>query len=162
MPTTSSLPARSNSTSVDSETIHTLHIVRDRLIAATPEIVWETLLEKLGPAAGMPESPMPMKVEPWPGGRWFRDLGDGKGHHWGHVQVIKPPTLLEICGPLFMSYPAISHVQYRLTPTGNRATLKLIHRAMGLITQEHHTGVQTGWNENLDWIKTRSEQLAAD
>ena len=41
-----------------------------------------------------------MKIEPWPGGRWYRDLGNNAGHLWGHVQVIKPPTLLEICGPL--------------------------------------------------------------
>ena len=25
-----------------------------------------------------------MKLEAWPGGRWFRDLGDGNGHLWGH------------------------------------------------------------------------------
>jgi hypothetical protein len=26
----------------------------------------------------------------------MRDLGDGNGHLWGHVQAIKRPTLLEI------------------------------------------------------------------
>ncbi|HEX3702577.1 MAG TPA: hypothetical protein VHU82_04550 [Vicinamibacterales bacterium] len=35
-------------------------------------------------------------LEAWPGGRWFRDLGDNTGHLWGHVQAIKPPTLPEI------------------------------------------------------------------
>ena len=58
---------------------------------------------------------MPMKIEPWPGGRWYRDLGDGNGHFWGNVQAIKRPTLLEITGPLFMSYPVVSNVQYRLS-----------------------------------------------
>ncbi len=48
---------------------------------------------------------MPMKIEPWPGGRWYRDLGDNNGHFWGHVQAIKRPTLLEITGPLLASYP---------------------------------------------------------
>jgi hypothetical protein len=48
---------------------------------------------------------MPMKIEPWPGGRWYRDLGDNDGHLWRHVQAIKQPTLLEIYGPLMMSYP---------------------------------------------------------
>ena len=46
--------------------------------------------------------------------REFRDLGDGNGHLWGHVQAIKGPALLEIAGPLFMSYPVVSNVQYRL------------------------------------------------
>ena len=47
-----------------------------------------------------------MKLEPWPGGRWFRDLGNDNGHFWGLVQAIKRPTLLEITGPLFMSAPS--------------------------------------------------------
>ena len=51
-------------------------------------------------------SRFPMVIEPWPGGRWYRDLGNNAGHLWGHVQVIKPPTLLELCGPMFMSFPA--------------------------------------------------------
>jgi hypothetical protein len=57
---------------------------------------------------------MPMVLEPWPGGRW--ELGDDNGHFWGHVPAIKRPTLLEITGPLFMSYPVVSNMQYRLTP----------------------------------------------
>ena len=57
---------------------------------------------------------MPMMLEPWPGGRWFRDLGDNNGHLWGHVQAIKRPTLLEITGPLMMSFAVASNLQYRL------------------------------------------------
>jgi len=41
----------------------------------------------------------PMKLEAWPGGRWFRDLGDNKRTtSGGNVQAIKSPTLLEITG----------------------------------------------------------------
>ncbi len=39
---------------------------------------------------------MNMILEQWPGGRWFRDRGNGVGHLWGHVQVIKPPVLIEL------------------------------------------------------------------
>jgi hypothetical protein len=45
-----------------------------------------------------------MILEQWPGGRWSRDHGNGIGHLWGHVQVIKPPVLLELSGLMFMSY----------------------------------------------------------
>ena len=55
-----------------------------------------------------------MMLEPWPGGRWFRDLGNGNGHFWGQVQAIKAPALLEITGPLMMSFAVASNVQYRL------------------------------------------------
>ena len=85
--------------------------------------------------------PFPMVIEPWPGGRWYRDLGNNSGHLWGHVQVIKPPTLLEICGPLMMSYPAINHLQYRLKAEGGVTRLVFLHRAMGLILPEHREGI---------------------
>ena len=60
-----------------------------------------------GRSTQLPEgASLSLKLEAWPGGRWYRDLGNNTGHFWGHVQAIKPPTLLEICGPLMMSYPA--------------------------------------------------------
>src|SRR5215813_999173 len=81
-------------------------------IDASMDIAFESLLEQLGPGNGTPDGKaMPMKLEPWPGGRWFRDLGNNSGHFWGHVQVIKPPKLLEITGPIAMSYAAINHMQ---------------------------------------------------
>src|SRR5688572_17036471 len=98
------------------ETIQTPHIAPDIAIAAPPAATFQAVLEELGPGSEMPDgTPFPMKIEPWPGGRWFRDLGNNTGHFWGHVQVIKPPTLLELTGPMFMSYPATNFIQYRLT-----------------------------------------------
>jgi hypothetical protein len=86
--------------------VQTLEITRQEEIAASIDIVFETFLEQMGPYNETPEKPMPMKLEAWPGDRWYRDLGNDTGHFWGHVQAVKPPTLLEICGPLFMSFPA--------------------------------------------------------
>ena len=96
---------------------------------------------------------LPMRLERWPGGRWFRDLGEGVGHLWGLVQVIKPPTLLEIHGPLFMSYPVVGHVQFRLAeiPGGTKLTLR--HRAFGLIEDAHRQGVEKGWQQILGGIQ---------
>jgi len=112
------------------------------------------LLDELGPEGQMPDGkPLPMKLEPWPGGRWYRDLGNNAGHFWAHVQVIKPPTLLELCGPMPMSYPAMNHVQYRLTPEGGGTRLKFTHRAMGLLTPEHRDGMEQGWQFKLGRIR---------
>ena len=75
------------------EAIHTLNIIKETHIAAPVEITFESILEELGPGSEMPDGTrFPMKFEPWPGGRWFRDLGNNSGHFWAHVQVIKPPT----------------------------------------------------------------------
>ncbi len=139
--------------------IHSFEIAKEKDIAAPVEIVFQAILEQLGPHNETgPDSPMPMKLEPWPGGRWYRDLGNQSGHFWGHVQVIKPPTLLEICGPLFMSCPAVNFVQYRLAAEGAGTRLKLVHRAVGLITSEHREGVSKGWEFGLTRIGERAEQ----
>lgn len=148
-------------TQAPAQEIHTLDISRDILINASIEVSFGAMLEELGPGSQMPDgTPFLMTIEPWPGGRWFRDLGANTGHLWGHVQVIKPPTLLEITGPLFMSYPAISHVQYRLTAEGPRTRVKLWHRAIGLITAEHREGVSEGWAHGLQRIRELAERKA--
>ena len=126
------------STMTEEQTVQTLEIRKEELIDAPIEIAFQAMLDELGPEGQMPGGkPLPMKLEAWPGGRWFRDLGNSAGHLWGHVQVIKPPTLLEICGPMPMSYPAINHVQYRLKAEGGGTRLTFVHRAMGLILPEH-------------------------
>src|SRR5262245_7495085 len=99
---------------MEQELVHTFSILKSIVIAAPIESSFEAVLAQLGRESQMPDGrPFPMKFEPWPGGRWYRDLGNNSGHLWGHVQVIKPPTLLEIWGPLMMSYPAVNHLQYR-------------------------------------------------
>ena len=133
--------------------IKTMNIVKEVLIAAPADIVFETVLE---PQGGLKD--LNMKLEPWPGGRWFRDLGNNAGHLWGHVQVIKPPKLLEICGPMMMSYPVACFVQYRLTEESAGTRLTLIHQAFGMIKPEHLTGFEKGWTEVLDRTKARAEQ----
>jgi uncharacterized protein YndB with AHSA1/START domain len=124
--------------------VHALEIVKEEEIAAPIDVVFQTVLEQLGPANEAPDTgPIPMTLEAWPGGRWFRELGEGAGHWWGTVQAIKPPTLLEICGPLFMSYPATSNVQIRLSEEGGVTRLRFVHRAMGQIA--HDPRIEQGW-----------------
>lgn len=141
------------------QSIESLEISKEIEIKAPIEIAFETLLDVLGPQGEMPGGkPFPMKIEAWPGGRWYRDLGDNSGHLWGHVQVIKPPTLLEICGPLVMSYPAANHLQYRLKAEGSLTRLTFLHRAMGLIQSEHRDGLPQGWKHELEWIRELAER----
>jgi uncharacterized protein YndB with AHSA1/START domain len=139
------------------QAITNLHISKEVEINAPIAIAFAAVLEQLGPENSTPHGPMPMKLEPWPGGRWYRDLGNNAGHFWGQVQVIKPPTLLEIAGPLFMSYPAVSHLQFRLVERGKGTRLTLTHRALGEITPEHREGVAKGWEHMLAGTKSRAE-----
>jgi uncharacterized protein YndB with AHSA1/START domain len=136
----------------------TLTITQDIHINASLEATFAALLDQMGPYNETPNGdPLPMKIEAWPGGRWYRDLDNNSGHFWGHVQAIKRPTLLEITGPLFMSCPVVSNVQYRLSEGDGGTLIKFRHSAFGLIEDKHRAGVSTGWNHILTCIRTRAE-----
>jgi uncharacterized protein YndB with AHSA1/START domain len=148
-------------TILEEQAVQSFEIQRHIDINAPIDITFESVLEELGPESVMPDGkPFPLKLEAWPGGRWFRDLGNNAGHLWGHVQVIKPPTLLEICGPMPMSYPAVNHVQWRLTSKGTQTNLKITHKAMGLILPEHRDGMPEGWEFGLERVRQIAETKA--
>jgi hypothetical protein len=136
----------------------TLSITEEIHVRASIEKTFESLLEQLGPLNEVPEKgPMPMKLEAWPGGRWYRELGNGNGHFWAHVQAIKRPTLLEFCGPLFMSYPVSSNLQYRLSEEAGGTLIKFRHLALGLIEEDHRKGVVVGWSSIHARVKAAAE-----
>ena len=135
-----------------------LIITQEIHVQASLETTFEALLEQIGPENESERGKMPMKIEPWPGGRWYRDLGDNNGHLWGHVQAIKRPSLLEITGPLFMSSGVVSNVQYRLSEENGETVIRFHHRAFGLIQDEHRRGVTPGWTNVNTRIKNRAER----
>jgi Activator of Hsp90 ATPase homolog 1-like protein len=140
----------------------TLSITEEIHVRAPLDVTFTALLEQLGPHNEVVEgTPMPMKLEPWPGGRWYRDLGEGNGHFWGHVQAIKRPALLEISGPLFMSYPVVSNVQYRLSETNGGTLIQFHHTALGLIQEDHRTGVSSGWSRIHERVRKRAEAFGS-
>src|SRR5688572_1381256 len=94
--------------------------------------VYKRTLHRLGEGnAGADGTPLNMILEEWAGGRWFRDRGQGIQHLWGHVQVLKPPVLIEISGPMFMSYPALNHLEIKLEKISGGTSVTLRHRAIG-------------------------------
>lgn len=139
----------------------TLEITREIQVRAPIEATFQSLIEQMGPYSELPDgTPMPMKLEAWPGGRWYRDLGGDNGHFWGHVQAIKRPTLLEITGPLFASLPLMSNVQYRLKETDGGTLISFRHTAFGLADDQLRQGVERGWTWILDNIRKRAEGKA--
>jgi hypothetical protein len=137
----------------------TLSITQEIQVEASIEKTFESLLAELGPEGTRPDgTSMQMKIEPWAGGRWWRDLGDGNGHLWAHIQAVKRPTLLEMYGPLFMSYPVMSNLQYRLSAVDGGTLIKFHHLALGLIQEEHRSGVVQGWGHIHESVRRRAER----
>ncbi len=135
---------------------HTLDLLQETRIRASLIDTFDALLEELGPEnRGYEEAPMPMVLEPWPGGRWFRDLGEGNGHWWGTVQAIRRPTLLEICGPMMMSFAVASNLQYRLRAEGRETVLTFRHNAVGLFPGGFRDGLTEGWGALIRRLQAR-------
>ena len=131
----------------------TLDIIQSIDVKADIGDVFRSVVHRLGEGSTNAQGEsMQMTLEEWPGGRWFRDRGNGIGHLWGHVQVIKPPVLLELSGPMFMSYPALNHVEVKLEQRAAGTHVELRHRAIGFIDPGHRQGVTSGWRHILEGI----------
>jgi hypothetical protein len=136
-----------------------LSITEDTHVRSSLAATFAALLEEMGPSnAGHQGAPMPMVLEPWPGGRGFRDLGDNAGHLWGHVQAIKPPTLLEIAGPLMMSFAVASNLQYRLKEVDGGTLITLRHTALGLFPDGYREALSQGWPLLFERVRRRVER----
>jgi uncharacterized protein YndB with AHSA1/START domain len=136
----------------------TLDLKEEMHVRAPIDTVFAALIEEIGPAnRNHDETPMPMMLEAWPGGRWFRDLGNGNGHLWGHVQAIKVPTLLEITGPLMMSFAVASNIQYRLKEVDGVTTITLKHSALGLFPENYRMPLTQGWTLIMNRVRQRAE-----
>ena len=131
----------------------TLDVHQQIDVKAPPQEVFQSVLYRLGEGNVRPDGvSQNMLLEPWAGGRWHRDRGDGIGHLWGHVQVIKPPVLLELSGPMFMSYPALNHVEIKLDQVAGGTKVTLRHRSIGLLEEAHRQNIGTGWKHYLDSV----------
>jgi len=136
----------------------TLDLTEEIRVQASLDATFEALLEEMGPHnTGIGGVPMPMVIEARPGGRWYRDLGGDNGHFWGHVQAIKRPTLLEITGPLFMSMPVVSNLQYRLKEVDGGTLISFRHSVLGFIPDDFRQAMMGGWAALHDRVRKQAE-----
>lgn len=136
-----------------------LDIEQTMEIKAAPADVYEGLLRHLCNLENEEGKPnVVLKLERWPGGRWFRDLDGGTGHLWGIVQSIKPPTLIEFFGPMMLSYPVAGHLIVRLAPIPGGTNLTFRHQVLGVIPAEFRDGMREGWGQMLNSLKREVER----
>jgi hypothetical protein len=130
-------------------------------VEASLETTFDSLLVQLGRQNESPEGrPMPMVLEPRPGGRWYRELGGDDGHLWAFVQSIKRPTLLEFWGPLFISTGATSNVIYRLSESDGGTLITFKHSLVGPVPDEFRQRMGPGWSAIHNRIKRAAEAAA--
>ena len=136
----------------------TFTIKEEIRVRASLEKTFESLLAEMGARNQSPDGrPLPMVIEPRPGGRWFRDLGAENGHLWGFVQSIKRPVLLEIWGPLFMSTAATSNLMYRLSESEGTTLITFTHTVFGPLPEDHRPQMGAGWAALHARVKAAAE-----
>ena len=72
-------------------------------------------------------------------------------------ELRKKYTLLEICGPLFMSGAVFNNLQYRLKEVDGGTLITLRHSALGFISDDYKKGLSSGWTLLLDRAKKLAE-----
>ena len=142
-------------------TSETFTIKEEIRVRASLEKTFASLLVQMGRENQTPDGkPLPMVIEPRPGGRWFRDLGGDNGHLWGFVQSIKRPVLLEIWGPLFVSTAATSNLLYRLTEEDGGTLVTFTHTLVGPFPEEHRPRLVSGWTALHARVRKAAEAAA--
>jgi len=140
---------------------YSLSLTEEIRVRSSITATFAALVEELGPSnRGHNDTPMPMVLEAWPGGRWYRDLGGNNGHLWGHVQAIKQPTLLEVTGPLMMSFAVCSNIQYRLKEVDGATLITFNHTALGLFPEGYREAMAEGWRSIADRVTRRAEAVS--
>ena len=140
----------------------TFTITEEIKVAASLDQTFDSLIAQMGRYNETPDgTPLPMVLEPHPGGRWYRHLGGDNGHLWGFVQSIKRPALLEIWGPLFMSTAATSNLLYRLSETPEGTLIKFTHTVAGPIPEDHRPRMTSGWTALHARVRKAAESAAA-
>ncbi len=149
------------STTVPTSEAQTFTITEEIAVRASVDQTFQSLLAQIGRLNEAPDgTPLPMVLEPFPGGRWYRDLGGDNGHLWGFVQSIKRPALLEIWGPLFMSTAATSNLLYRLNETPDGTLIKFTHTLVGPFPEEHRSRLKSGWSALHARVRKAAEAAA--
>ncbi len=134
-------------------------VITDEITVEAPiDTTFNSLIVQLGRQNETPDGkPLPMVLEPRPGGRWYRDLGGDNGHLWGFVQSIKRPAMLEIWGPLFISTGATSNLMYRLSEVDGGTLIRFTHTVVGPLPDQFRDNMAPGWEAIHARVKRAAE-----
>ena len=112
--------------------------------------VFKSVLHRFGDGSTNPNGEsMHMVLEQWPGGRWFRDRGNGIGH-------LRPRPSVRLRDAPARPAPRCHTRQGESSRnrhgwSGSPART-LRHRSIGLLEEAHRQNIGTGWKHYLDSI----------
>lgn len=95
-------------------------------------------------------------LEPWPSGR-FTEEWDGGAALWATVTRIEPARTITLTGPMAMGEPVYGAWTWELAETAGGTRLTSVHRAFGLLREQHVPDYSQGWDDALTAVKAHAE-----
>jgi uncharacterized protein YndB with AHSA1/START domain len=130
------------------------HIQLEKQFSVSPARLFEALCGEIDSWwFGCSHEGATMQIEPFVGGRFFEDAGEGKGVLWGHVADYVPGEKLILIGPIGVRKPCHSVVTFELEEASGGCVLKFRHRGAGLIDAEYGKDFEGGWNELFESLE---------
>ncbi len=125
----------------------------ERRLAHPIERVWAALTEDVEAWWGSPYlqgEATSLVLEPWPGGMFREDWGDGQGAVWGVVGLVERGRRLELHGAMGMTGAVAGVTRFGLDPIGDGSTrLRLSHEAFGHLDPDTQRNYGLGWQDLL-------------
>lgn len=130
-----------------------VHVEQEVEIAAPPEQVWAALTDEVEAWWGSPYlqgKASALVLEPWPGGVFREDWGEGQGALWGVASTVERRRRLEIQGAMGMTGAVVGVTRFGLDAIEDGWTrLRLSHKAFGHIDAETERNYGLGWQDLL-------------
>lgn len=141
--------------------VRAVTVALDTSCQATPETVWDTLVDDIDSWWGAPYVRSPertsLTLDARPGGVLLERWGDHGGAIWATVTAARRPSLLEFDGTFMMPEALAGAVDIQIEPDGGRTRIALRHRAIGAIGDETVEAWRHGWTEILGALGARSD-----
>ncbi|MFI4897127.1 MAG: SRPBCC domain-containing protein [Phycisphaerales bacterium JB059] len=142
------------------ESVRTTRVESEIVIHADRERVFEAVLRETAAWfwPGKPdERHAPSVIEPWVGGRFWRDesaeRGEGAGELYATVATIRPPEMVRLVGDFASSHAYAGTVTIRLRETDGGTRVEVTHVCSGDVPEEKVREFEEGWRDELGNLK---------
>ncbi|MFG0256593.1 MAG: SRPBCC domain-containing protein [Phycisphaerales bacterium JB043] len=138
-------------TTTQEPTVDQFHIQMERTFGVDSARLFEAITGEIDAWwFGCSHEGATMKIEPFVGGRFYEDAGDGRGVLWAHVADYFPGQKLILIGPIGVRKPCQSVVTFEFEDVDGGCVLRFRHRGAGLMDADYEKDFEGGWNELLD------------
>jgi len=121
-------------------------------IAAPPARVYQAALRETGSWFYVPTEESAhgrSAIEPFVGGRFWRDYGEEGGELYGHVTRLDRDALVRIAGTFGNRFASTSVVDLAIEAKGGGSVVRLSHRVSGDVPEELASEFERGWECEL-------------